>query len=360
MARTVSRRGFTLIELLVVIAIIAILIGLLLPAVQKVREAANRTHCTNNLKQLALALMAFEGEKGYFPPGIGAVGDANVQKPNSARLLVGPSTSPNGPLPTPNLRVASWHTWVLPYTEYSALFNKMPNTNNPSPPGWDPVKAWNNVAEVKVFLCPSDPRSTEVFGTARPLTDYAGMAGSSVGLSGSGGPRTGDGILFWRSRVRIADITDGASQTAIVVERPYMASPPGTWGWWHTTITTISPSSFDNWYDEDVLVGAAERVDQTGEASGCAAPALAQWPSAPLYLPKYNKVGPPTPGGTGSPANNCDHMRVWSFHQSGAQWAMADGSVKLIPYQEGDAGRAAVRSLSTRNGGEADTDLLNQ
>lgn len=351
MAHRPHRKGFTLIELLVVIAIIAILIGLLLPAVQKVREAANRTHCTNNLKQLALALAAFEGEKGYYPPGIGGLGDNNVQKPGAARELT----------PTPaTMRIASWHTWILPYTEYSALFTKMPNSQNPSPPGWNPALAWNAVAEVKLFLCPSDPRPTEVFGTARPLSDYAGVAGSSLttGVGPIGTPRTGDGILFWRSRVRVADISDGASQTAIVVERPFAASPPGTWGWWHTTIEPISASSFDNWYDADVLVGAAERSDQTNEAPGCTS--MSQWPAAPNYLPKYNKVGPAVAGGTGSPANNCDHMRPWSFHYNGAQWAMADGSVKFIPYQSSDVGRAAVRSLCTRNGGEPDTDLLNQ
>jgi prepilin-type N-terminal cleavage/methylation domain-containing protein len=351
MSRTTTRRGFTLIELLVVIAIIAILIGLLLPAVQKVREAAQRTHCTNNLKQLALALATFEGEKGFFPPGIGAVGDAKIQAAGAVR--------DNTPTVPANLRVASWHTWVLPYIEYGGLFAIMPNTLNGSPPGWNPSQQWNAVAEVKVFLCPSEPRPTEVFGTARPLSDYAGVAGSSVsanGTSGMGGAiKTGDGILFWRSRVRMADISDGASQTAIVVERPFAASPPGTWGWWHTSISVTDGTA---WYDEDVLVGAADRADQTFEAPNCTS--MDQWPAAPNYLPKYNKVGPAVAGGTGSPANNCDQMRPWSFHLNGAQWAMADGSVKFIPYQASDTGRACIRSLCTRNGGEPDTDLLNQ
>jgi prepilin-type N-terminal cleavage/methylation domain-containing protein len=357
MARSNTRRGFTLIELLVVIAIIAILIGLLLPAVQKVREAANRTHCTNNLKQLVLALSAFENENGFYPPGIGAVGDANIQKPNSPRLVVVSSRTINGPAPTPPMRVASWHTWVLPYTEYKSEFDKMIQTQYPTgnPPGW----SWGAYAEVKVFLCPSDPRSTEIFGAFRPLTDYAGVSGSSV--SNNGGPngnRTADGILHYRARTRVSDITDGASQTAIVVERPYDANPVGTWGWWHTTYLTIPGG--DEWYDEDVLVGAAEQFDQTNEAASCTS--LPYWPSAaPNNVPKFDKPGPVSAnfGGPtittslGTIANNCDHNRIWSFHFGGAQWAMADGSVRFIPYQTNNNARLILRALCTKNGGEA-------
>lgn len=342
MCRFKQRRGFTLIELLVVIAIIAILIGLLLPAVQKVREAAARAQCTNNIKQQILALVAYEGERGYFPPGIGAQGDFNVQKPNAARLTV--PTTPAG------LRIASFNTWILPFIENKALFDKMPTTTG-TPPGW---VNWNTVSEIKQYFCPTDPRTNETFGTSRPLTCYAGVCGSSATATAGGqsGPRTADGILHWRSRVRVADIIDGTAKTAIIVERPFMAQPPGTWGWWHTTITT----GWEPW-DYDVLVGAAERSDQTNEAPGCAIPTIAHWPSSPAFLPKYNKPGPKM-AGEKSPGHNCDHMRIWSMHLGGANWGFADGSVKFIPYQEGDTGRIAIRAMCTRNGGEPEAEML--
>src|SRR5262245_43873013 len=305
-----TQRGFTLIELLVVIAIIAILIGLLLPAVQKVREAASRVKCANNLKQLSLALNNFESDYGFFPPGIGAVGDANVQKAGAPRntFVPNPRLANSTTSITPYMRVASWHTWILPYIGQAPLFEKMPQTNN-TQYGWD----WSKYQEVEQFLCPSDPRYKTSFVAYRAITDYAGVAGSSLSEDAPGSPvssrRTGDGMLFWRSKVRVGDVVDGAAFTAIVAERP-LSNNTGEWGWWHTSMSASSsgaPNFGDYWYDSDVLVGAAERSDQTfgslSYASGCATSV------PPLYLPKFDKPGPPAPNAQGSPGSACDHFR---------------------------------------------------
>jgi prepilin-type N-terminal cleavage/methylation domain-containing protein/prepilin-type processing-associated H-X9-DG protein len=354
MNRHHPRRAFTLIEVLVVIAIIAILVGLLLPAVQKVREAANRTRCTNNIKQMALALATLEGEHGYYPPGIGALGDANVQAPRGGRNLYWPSPTVAGTMTQalPVMRVASWHTWILPYLEQGSLFEKMPSTLYPTGnPPQSPKFDWTKVSAPDSFLCPSDPRYKDFFTADRPVTDYAGVAGSSISEeSGVMGRRTGDGILFWRSKVKNSDIIDGTSYTAIIAERPF-STGDGEWGWWHTTRLPISPLAQDNWYDVDVLVGAAERFDQTNGtlsfAAGC------QSSVATAYLPKYSAPGPKSPNSGSSPGNACDHFRVWSCHPGGAQWAMADGSVKFIPWQASTSGRTFIKAISTRNGGEA-------
>src|SRR5215471_7376774 len=207
----VRRSGFTLVELLVVIAIIAVLIGLLLPAVQKVREAANRAQCLNNLKQQAIATHHYHDAAGRFPT-TGHISDFVGTRPTGGTTL-----------------------WVglLPYFEQDNLYKK-----------WDDYDNRNNVAGgknatqaqvIKVLLCPSDRLADPVAEYTNlvigpdiwswgfyALSSYGGNAGKRSVFTGGppAFPRMSrDGIFWLDSRVRLADITDGTSNTFLFGER---------------------------------------------------------------------------------------------------------------------------------------------
>jgi prepilin-type N-terminal cleavage/methylation domain-containing protein len=225
------RRGFTLIELLVVIAIIAILIGLLLPAVQKIREAANRMSCSNKLKQIALAAHNYESTNGYLPPG------HYGPPPSGLRFDADPaffSYQHFGTLPS-----------LLPYVEQDNIYRLIQANWDPKAtgPGWWTVTANWNAAQIKIplFRCPSDgdaDNSPDValgifpfaigtnsanatrleFGAPYPLgrTNYVACAGGMGRILNLWDQFTG--YFYSQSRTTIAQATDGSSNTLMFGE----------------------------------------------------------------------------------------------------------------------------------------------
>jgi len=217
------RNGFTLIELLVVIAIIAILIGLLLPAVQKVREAAGRVSCTNNLKQIGLALHQYHDSRGKFPPAYSWLTPGTPAPP--------PKPIPNGrsfdmPPPRyyfePNWPGWGWAAHILTFVEQDAVFQQIDFSQSTIGPWAAAVR----VMPLAVYTCPSD-RRTGVYtvlagGSNQPLVDAATI--SYAACYGTAGlmtelPDQGDGVFYRASETRIRDIPDGLSNTFAIGER---------------------------------------------------------------------------------------------------------------------------------------------
>src|SRR5262245_26693278 len=291
-----SRRGFTLIELLVVIAIIAVLIGLSLPAVQKVRAAAARAQCLNNLKQIALAAHNYDGDHGQFPTG--------------ARLSVDMGGRPTG----------GTSLWVemLPYFEQGNLHRQ-----------WDYIDNRNNVDGgrdatqahvIKILLCPSDPlpetvvEFTKAVGSSPPpappwsfgfygMSSYGGNAGKRSVLSSR---MTRDGIFFIDSSVRLVVVTDGTSNTLLFGERfhqdpEYGRQQPVVWP------GTSSIAAIGKWgYVADVRANANVTL------------------STPVPI---NYRVPPGGDFSTLEDRNC---AFGSGHAGGANFAFADGSVRFL------------------------------
>jgi prepilin-type N-terminal cleavage/methylation domain-containing protein len=221
-----KRRGFTLIELLVVIAIIGVLIALLLPAVQKVREAANRTQCLNNLKQMGLTLHHYHDAQGSFPSGIiSRLKDPTWRMPPGQCNAFPDDLGPGW----------SFFALMLPYLEQDNLYRSI-NINLPIA---DPANDAPRRTTVKHYLCPSDtaPRLINIttcgnppafsnrpaFLTDAAVTSYAGCWGGGIQ---DGNPiyacyeyQPFNGVFHRNSKIRIADITDGTSNTIGIGER---------------------------------------------------------------------------------------------------------------------------------------------
>jgi prepilin-type N-terminal cleavage/methylation domain-containing protein len=214
-----ARRAFTLIELLVVIAILTVLLGLLLPAVQKVREAASRLRCQNNLKQIGLALHLYENHLGSLPSGYvyqtgGPISMAGVNPEKVDRV-------PPGGYPPPNFPGWGWGALILNYLEQGNLYQQILLTF--------PVEAYRNLTPrstlLNLYTCPSDNNTglfTVLSQANQPLASAATNSyAACYGYSGliNTQPDKGSGAFYRNSQVRLTDITDGTSNTILIGER---------------------------------------------------------------------------------------------------------------------------------------------
>lgn len=189
------RPGFTIVELLVVMAIITILLGLLLPAVQAVREASRRMQCQNNLKQIGIALHNYHAAFRKLPPG---------------GIEVRPQVRGGKQL--------AWSAFVLPFLEESAIYSRVDFSY-----AFDhPVNEAAAITPIETYLCPSTPRLTPLT-KGRGATDYGGIYGERI-VSTNNPPR---GVMIHDRAIRFRDITDGTSRTLAVSEDAEF--PDGQW-----------------------------------------------------------------------------------------------------------------------------------
>ncbi len=303
-----KRAGFTLVELLVVIAIIGILIGITLPAVQKIRSAAANMSCKSNLRQLGLGFAMYHDDNNQFPPGSTFLFNSNDWSPQYSHLA-----------------------YLLPYLEQQALWDGLSNLEliNPITKQFQEPNFLANET-LRVFSCPADSQVNSMFPWPYPITTFTHYYGltSYIGSSGYRNygvtRKAGNGIFYAGSRVKILDITDGTSNTIMNGERPPVLVsykslfPYGVWealylhGIWHNY----------------PLLGVRDRCTVNECPVRC---------ETKIQHYQNGKIG-----------DLCDAFHYWSLHEGGSNFLFADGSVHFLPY----AADSILPALASRAGGE--------
>jgi prepilin-type N-terminal cleavage/methylation domain-containing protein/prepilin-type processing-associated H-X9-DG protein len=310
-----ARAAFTLIELLVVIAIIAVLMGLLMPAVQRVRESANRIKCANNLRQIGIACQTYHDANGHLPSGYLA----------SRRYVDGATDTAPG---------WGWGTLILPYIEQDPVFKSLDLGQ--------PMTSPHNVAGVQsmipIYLCPSDLTPggpfpvPDGFGATIALagpTSYAACVGGDESATTDA---TGEGIFYRNSRTRMTDITDGTSSTILIGERAW-ANANGIWA--------------------GAVPGG---VIKRGQYNSCQPVVSGAWyPAATLVLAHAHLNN-----ALRDPDGSAGMDDFSSRHFAGSNFVFADGSVHFLRSVAGDNADGSYtndglifQALATRANGEA-------
>lgn len=314
------RNGFTLIELLVVIAVIGVLVGLLLPAVQKAREAARRSSCTNNLKQIGVALHNYHDAHRVFPASyLADTVTVATRDPNSY-------DGPNG---------FAWGAMLLPSLDQSALYRQF-DTRRPC---WDAVNAGPAQTRLAVFLCPSATNSDGTMSVRDASGNVLATFGRSTYVANAGQEEPwgflqvdyyglADGPMFRNSRVRAADVTDGLSSTVFIGEhssvlsnKTWVGVVPGA------EVCANDPAQFPITQCD----GAATLVNvHSGPASDEVDPVTG---FAPIHPPN-------------SPL--CHVCQMYAEHAGGANVLMGDGTVRFISQMIHQPTWAALSSRAKR------------
>jgi prepilin-type N-terminal cleavage/methylation domain-containing protein len=286
------RGAFSLVELLVVIGVLGLLASLLVPAVQRVRAAAARVACANNLRQIGLACQHYVEVEGTLPAAY-----VNDRRTGRFALL-------------------NWPVLLLPYIEQEPLWRQ---TLEAYRADWYPYHNPPHVGlatVIRLYACPADGRLTA------PITDDQGNTAAYGSYLGVAGGTRADGAMRRQRGVRLAEITDGTSQTLLVGERP----PRGRLrlGSWYTSVAAVDSSAV--WREALPYM----HVFEAGDIGSCLGPF---------------QFGP------GRLENQCDYYHFWSLHHGGANFLVADGSVHFLSY----AAAPLMIPLATRAGGEAVT-----